>query len=150
MAAARKKPYLTPKGRQSAKILFGGNAGADGMEAHYRRRSTHVDESWARLSSDWVMNGMYSRNVLSQGTRELCAVAALTALGHQGELRDHIKMALRTNRPEEVREAIIQMAVYAGMPTALAGTRVLDAILQEPEFKKLKYRKGPSTPDYRR
>lgn len=150
MASPRKKPYLTPKGRQTAKALLGGDAGIAGLEGHYTRRSKHVDESWARLSADWVFNGMYSRNVLPHGTRELCAVAALTALGHQGELRDHIRGALRTNRPEEVREAILQMAVYAGMPPVLVGTQLLDAILQEPEFKRLKYRKGPSTPDYRR
>jgi len=133
----KRKPYLDPKGRRSANELFG-PGGADMMEGHYKRRSTHVDESWARLSSDWVLNGMYSRNVLSQGTRELCAVAALTALGHHDELVDHIKMALRVNRPELVREAILQMAVYSGMPTALAGARLFDRIMEEPEFKKLK------------
>jgi 4-carboxymuconolactone decarboxylase len=129
------KPYLTAKGRRTAKELFG-PGGAKQFQAHYARRSTHVDENWARLSADWVMNGMYSRSVLPSGVRELCAVAALTALAAHDELRDHIRMALRTNRAEQVREAILQMAVYAGMPAALAGARIFDKIIEEPEFKR--------------
>ena len=69
MTSDRKK-YLTPEGRRTAEQLLG-PAGADIMDTHYGRRSTHVDESWAQLSSDWVFNGMYSRNILSQGVREL-------------------------------------------------------------------------------
>jgi 4-carboxymuconolactone decarboxylase len=83
------------------------------------------------------MNSMYARNVLDSGTRELCAVAALTALGAHDELRLHIRMALRSNRKAaHVREAILQMAVYAGMPAALAGARIFDKVMEEPEFKK--------------
>jgi alkylhydroperoxidase/carboxymuconolactone decarboxylase family protein YurZ len=39
-------------------------------------------------------------------------------------------MALRCNRAEHVREAIIQMAVYAGMPAALDGYRLFDAVIK--------------------
>jgi 4-carboxymuconolactone decarboxylase len=130
------KPYLSPKGRKVADELVGPK-GADVMESLYRRRSTHVDESWARLSGDWVMNGMYARDVLDSGTRELCAVAALTAIGAHEELRLHIRMALRSNKKAaHVREAILQMAVYAGMPAALAGARIFDKVMEEPEFRK--------------
>jgi 4-carboxymuconolactone decarboxylase len=131
------KRYLTANGARTAKELFG-LGGAKRFEGHYARRATHVDESWARLSADWVMNGMYSRGVLSSGVRELCAVAALTALASEHELRDHIRMALRTNKAVHVREAILQMAVYAGMPAALAGARIFDAVLEEPEFRRIR------------
>ena len=133
------KPYLSSKGRNTAKELFG-PGGAKHFEGHYSQRSTHVDESWARLSADWVMNGMYSRDVLASGVRELCAVAALTALASHDELRDHIRMALRVNRAEQVREAILQMAVYAGMPAALSGARIFDKVMEEPEFRRRKLR----------
>ena len=130
------KSYLSVKGRRTAREIFE-PGGDQRMEKRYRDRARFYDESWARLSSDWVVNGMYSRNVLASGPRELCAVAALTALGHHEELRDHIRMALRTNKnAAQVREAIIQMAVYAGMPAALSGMRVYEDVLREPEFRR--------------
>ena len=50
----------------------------------------------------------------------------MTALGHcQPQLNVHINGALNVGcKPEEIREVIIQMAVYAGFPAALNGMLV--------------------------
>ena len=94
-----------------------------------------LDPTWAELFRTYVLDGMYTREVLDQRTRELCAVAALAVLDRPGPLADHIKGALRSGASTaEVREAILQTSVYGGFPTALAGTRVLRAVCDELEI----------------
>jgi 4-carboxymuconolactone decarboxylase len=90
-----------------------------------------VDEDWAKIISDFVINGMYSRGVLPTAVRELCAVAALTAIGRMDELKAHIRIALRSNPPEHVREAILQMSVYGGVPAAQSGMRLFEQVIAE-------------------
>ena len=124
---------LTEAGRQAAREMFG-EAGPDHMEASFAAREQQIDRSWAEISSGWVLNGMYARHVLPTSIRELCAVAALTALGHHEELRAHIGIALRSNPPEMVREAILQMAVYAGMPPMYEALRIYDSIVSAVDF----------------
>ena len=124
---------LTEAGRRAAREMFG-ESGPDHMEASFAAREQQVDRSWAEISSGWVLNGMYARHVLPTSTRELCAVAALTVLGHHEELRAHIGIALRSNRPELVREVILQMAVYAGMPPMYEALRVYESIVGAPGF----------------
>ena len=83
-----------------------------------------LDPSWAELFRTYVLDGMYTRDVLDQRTRELAAVAALTVLDRQGPLSDHIKGALRHGAtPAEVLEVILQASVYGGFPVTLAGIR---------------------------
>ena len=66
---------------------------------------------------------IYSRPGLDLRMRELITVAALTALGNApAQLASHVEGALNAGcSREEVREAIIQIAVYAGFPAALNG-----------------------------
>jgi len=64
-----------------------------------------------------------SRPTLDARIRELLTVAALTAMGNaRPQLKVHIEGALNAGcTREEVMEAIIQMAVYAGFPAAMNG-----------------------------
>jgi alkylhydroperoxidase/carboxymuconolactone decarboxylase family protein YurZ len=121
---------ITDAGRQTALEMFGPK-GPDICEANAQRWTQRVDESWSELITGFVVNGMYSRNVLGTGIRELCAVAALTVLGRAEELETHLRAALRTNPVEHVREVVIQMSVYGGFPVALSGMRLLEKILAE-------------------
>ncbi len=130
-------PYITERGGSTADELFG-EGGHAYMERNAETLAERVDESWARIHNDYVMNGMYSRGVLSTAVRELCAVAALTVLGHPEELEPHIRFALRSNPPEQVREVILQMSVYAGVPVMLNGMRSFDKVLAQV---------SPSTPE---
>lgn len=132
MADGTEAVRLTDAGRRAALEMFGPEGPAH-MEASFAQREKDVDRSWAEISSGWVLNGMYARDVLPTSVRELCAVAALTVLGRGEELKAHIRIALRSNPPEHVREAILQMAVYAGMPAMYDGLRLFDAICADTE-----------------
>lgn len=76
---------------------------------------------------DWIVDFAYgdvfSRPGVSLCTRELATVAALTALGNaQPQLKVHVEGALNVGcKPDEIVEIIMQMAVYAGFPSALNG-----------------------------
>lgn len=95
------------------------------------------DQHWATIYFDWVINGMYSRNVLPQNIRELCAVAALTVQRSDSELESHIHYALGLNPVESVKEVILQMGVYAGVPAAHNGLRILEKVLASRKAKGL-------------
>ena len=123
-------PFITDAGVRTGAELMG-EGGPNALEANAQRWVTRVDESWARILSNFVINGMYSRDVLPTSTRELCAVAALAVLGRSNELESHIRMALRTNPPDQVREVLIQMAVYGGVPVALEGMKIFEGVLGE-------------------
>ena len=76
---------------------------------------------------DWIVSFAYgevfSRPGLSLCTRELATISALTALGNaQAQLKVHVDGALNVGcKPQEIIEVILQMAVYAGFPSALNG-----------------------------
>jgi 4-carboxymuconolactone decarboxylase len=125
------EPIVTDRGRRAANEMFG--AGGDAhMEANAQRWVSRVDADWARIISGFVINGLYAREVLPTSTRELCAVAALTVLQRTEELTAHIRIALQSNSAEQVREVILQMAVYGGVPVALDGLRTFEAVTAAP------------------
>jgi len=72
---------------------------------------------------DFAYGDVFSRPGVALCTRELATISALTALGNaQPQLKVHIEGALNVGcNPEEIIEIIIQMAVYAGFPSALNG-----------------------------
>jgi alkylhydroperoxidase/carboxymuconolactone decarboxylase family protein YurZ len=120
--------YLTERGRRAAHEMFG-DGGDEFMEHHNRRWAERVDGDWARIMNEYLMEGLYSRDVLPTSTRELCAVAALTVLGRTEELEAHLRIALRSNPPEQVREVLLQMSVYGGMPVALQALKLYEGVV---------------------
>jgi len=90
------------------------------------------DPELARKLSEFFVGGMYRREVLSQRERELCAVAALTVLRCQDELRLHIHAARNSGASkEEIAEVIFQMVTYGGAPSLVQGLRTAKAALLE-------------------
>ncbi len=113
-------------------------AGEDGVacfeEAH-EFVATEVDADLAQIFTDFTMNGMYGREAIPVGIRQLCAVAALTVLQRDDQLAAHIRVALRHNPPEIVREVIVQMAMYGGFPIVFSVMKVLRGVLAEDELR---------------
>ncbi|MFB9137625.1 carboxymuconolactone decarboxylase family protein [Vibrio olivae] len=95
-----------------------------------------------KYTIEFPFGDIYSRPGLDLKSRELATVAALTALGHcQPQLKVHLHAALNVEcEVEELKEVILQMAVYAGFPCALnamfALKEVLDTPLQEEQAAK--------------
>ncbi|MFT5700996.1 MAG: 4-carboxymuconolactone decarboxylase [Desulforhopalus sp.] len=87
----------------------------------------------AKYTIEFPFGDIYQRSGLDLKSRELCTVAALTALGNcQPQLNVHINGALNVGcTAEEIVEVIIQMAVYAGFPAALNGMFVAKEVFSE-------------------
>jgi 4-carboxymuconolactone decarboxylase len=80
---------------------------------------------------EFAYGDIYTRPGLLAKQRELCIVAALTALGNrEDQLRDHIQAALNIGcTREELVETILMMAVYAGFPVAIKGMQIAREML---------------------
>lgn len=90
------------------------------------------DKGLALDLSLFITGQMYAREKLPHPTRQLVAVAALTALERTDELRLHIWGALNVGcEPKEVAEAIFQVGVYAGIPVVNQALSVLKEVLSE-------------------
>jgi alkylhydroperoxidase/carboxymuconolactone decarboxylase family protein YurZ len=73
---------------------------------------------------------LWSRPGLTHRERMLCAIAAFTAMGLEGQLRKFSQSALNVGlQREEVVEAVIQTAPYGGFPRALNGLAILSEVL---------------------
>jgi 4-carboxymuconolactone decarboxylase len=78
-----------------------------------------------RLSDEVVFGRVYTRPGLDLKTRSMLTVAALTVLGRDDYLRRHLQGALHVGvAPVEIKEILMQMAFYGGMPVALKALRI--------------------------
>lgn len=93
----------------------------------------------ARYVIEFPFGDVYTRPGLDLKSREIAAVAALTALGTATpQLKVHINGALNVGvSREEVVEIIIQMAVYAGFPAAINGMSAAKEVFKERDEKGL-------------
>lgn len=118
---------LRERTRRTAAKLFGTLKGGTGFETWKR-----FDKALARELSTFFTGKLYSREVLSQKERELCAVAALTVLHRPREVRAHIHAALNVGATRrEVAEVIFQQVTYGGMPVVVDALEVYAEVLAE-------------------
>lgn len=90
--------------------------------AHVERaeaNKTDFDADFQRFITEYAWGDLWQREGLERRTRHLITIALLAALGHEQELAMHIRATANTGvTPGEVREALHQVAVYAGLPAA--------------------------------
>lgn len=82
-----------------------------------------------------LFDEVWERPDLSKRDRSLVTVAALTALGKLDQLQFHLAFARRNGVTDaELKEALLQLAFYAGWPNSMGATSVLKNIIEnEPE-----------------
>src|SRR2546422_7356077 len=118
---------LREKTKKTAKMLFYTLKGGTGFEDWKK-----FDKDLARELSMFFAGKLYSRGVISQTQRELCAVAALTVLNRSDELRAHIHAALNVGAARrEVSEVIMQQVTYGGMPVVVEALKIYAEVLKE-------------------
>jgi 4-carboxymuconolactone decarboxylase len=92
-----------------------------------------IAPDFARYLIEFPFGDLYARPGLDMKSRQLATVAALTALGTAApQLRVHLHGALNLGwSQQELVEAIMQMAAYAGFPAALNGLLVAKQVFAE-------------------
>jgi 4-carboxymuconolactone decarboxylase len=102
----------------------------------------HVDRSLAaatefsmplqNLVTEYCWGAVWTRDELDGRTRSLLNLAMLTALNRMHEFAVHVRGAVTNGcTREEIREALLQTAVYCGAPAALESFRVAERVLAE-------------------
>lgn len=86
--------------------------------------------------TDYAWHGVWGRPGLDWKTRRIIVLAVTSALGRWDEFEIHLRGALtpgnaHTLSPDEVREALIQIAIYAGVPAANTGFARALGIMKE-------------------
>jgi 4-carboxymuconolactone decarboxylase len=91
-------------------------------DAHVDRaqaRQTSLDADFQRLITEMAWGTLWARPDLDRRTRSLITIAILAALGRADELALHIRATANTGAtPGEIAEALLHVAIYAGVPAA--------------------------------
>ncbi|HVX71650.1 MAG: 4-carboxymuconolactone decarboxylase [Devosia sp.] len=94
--------------------------------------TTEFDEPFQALITEAAWGHLWSRNEWSKRERSIVTIALLAALGHTDELAMHIRATARTGATEaDVREALLHVAIYAGVPTANTAFRVAKQVFAD-------------------
>ncbi len=104
-------------------------------ESHVERAidaATDFDLEFQQFITRYAWGSIWTRPGLEPRTRSLLTIAMLATLGREDELRAHIRATANTGAtPAEVKEALLQVAVYAGVPAANAAFRIAKATFDE-------------------
>jgi 4-carboxymuconolactone decarboxylase len=95
--------------------------------------ATDFDEDFQRWITETAWGGVWARPGLDLKTRSLLTIAILGALNHD-ELELHLRAARNTGvTPAEVSEALLHVAVYAGVPAANRAFKLAKAVYEGDE-----------------
>lgn len=82
--------------------------------------------------NEHAWGGVWTREGLDRKTRSLITLATLTALKCPQELKGHVRGALNNGcSVEEIREALLHCAVYAGVPAAIDAFRAAQEVIEQ-------------------
>ena len=106
--------------------------------------SAHVDASLAKrnpfnqdfqdLITRYAWGETWARPGLSRKTRSLLTLAMLVALNRGEELQLHLRAAINNGvTQDEIKETLLQCAIYCGVPAANSAFRLAETVLAEAE-----------------
>lgn len=105
---------LREQGRATRRKVLG-NAHVERSES----RKTPFDEPFIHLITDAAWGHVWSRETISLRERSMLTIALLAGLGNDHELALHIRATANTGASEaDVMEALLHVAIYAGVPRA--------------------------------
>lgn len=100
-------------------------------------RATELDADFQRFVTEVAWGAVWDRPDLDRRTRSLITVAILAALGRHDELALHLRATRNTGaQPHEIREALLHVAAYAGIPAAMSAFAIAREALAGPQDEK--------------
>jgi 4-carboxymuconolactone decarboxylase len=89
-----------------------------------KRHADAFGEPLQKLITEYCWGEVWSREALDKRTRSLVNLAMLTALNRPHELKLHLRGAVNNGcTTEEIREVLLQTAIYCGVPAAVDAFR---------------------------
>jgi 4-carboxymuconolactone decarboxylase len=105
-----------------------GDAHVDRAEA----RSTDFDRPFQQLITETAWGSVWARPGWSKRERSIVTLALLAALGHDEELAMHIRATANTGATrDDIREALLHVAIYAGVPAANRAIRIAKDVFSQ-------------------
>ena len=121
MGDIRKKGMVTRR-----EVL--GNAHVDKAE----QNKTSFDEPFQSMITESAWGHVWSGDAYTKRERSIVTIALLAGLGHHEELEMHIRATANTGAtPGYIREALMHVAIYAGVPSANHAIKIAKRVLQE-------------------
>lgn len=113
--------------KQRRKVL--GDAWVDKSAAG--RNSFNAD--FLDLISRYAWGEIWTRPHFDERTRRVLVIGTMMALGHWDEFRMHVRAALNEGgfTPDDIKEILLQQAIYCGVPAANHAIKEAAAIIQE-------------------
>lgn len=118
---------LFRRGMQTRRAVLG-DAHVDAAEA----AKTPLDADFQRFITESAWGAVWSRGRLTLRERSMLTIALLAALGHRDELAMHLRATRNTGATiDDVREVLLHVAVYAGVPAANVAHSVARTVFGE-------------------
>ena len=90
------------------------------------------NEEFQDLITRYAWGEIWTRPGLPAKTRSLLTLGMMVALNRPDELRMHLRAALNTGvTPEEIREVLLQSAIYCGVPAANSAFHIAQEVMEE-------------------
>lgn len=97
-------------------------------------RKSDLDREFQAFITETAWGSVWARPGIARRERSMITIALLAALGHKEELAMHIRATRNTGATrEDVKAALMHVAIYAGVPAANAAFDVARKVYEEDE-----------------
>ena len=94
--------------------------------------SDEFSQPFVEMLNTYCWNDIWNRPGLDRKTRSMLNLAMLSALGKEHELKLHLNGALNNGlTKEQIREVLLQVAIYCGVPAAVVAFRCAREVFKE-------------------
>ncbi len=104
-------------------------------EAYVNNALKNVDDfnrPFQEMLNEYCWGTVWGREELPRKTRSMLNIAMIAILNRQHEFRAHLKGALTNGvTRDEIREILMQVAIYGGMPAAVDSFRIAREVFAE-------------------
>ncbi|WP_441233625.1 carboxymuconolactone decarboxylase family protein [Bradyrhizobium sp. 930_D9_N1_4] len=108
-------------------------------EAYVNNALKNVDDfnrPFQEMLNEYCWGTVWGREELPRKTRSMLNIAMIAILNRQHEFRAHLKGALTNGvSRDEIREILMQVAIYGGMPAAVDSFRIAREVFAEIDAK---------------
>ncbi len=119
------------KGRQIRAAVLG-----EEYVANAERSADEFSKPLQDLLTEYCWGAVWGRDELPLKTRSMLNLAMISVLNRPHELKTHVRGALTNGvTREEIREVLLQVAIYAGAPAAVDGFRIAREVFAELEAR---------------
>lgn len=120
------------QGRETRKMVLG-----DAHVSKAEEKTTAFDAPFQELITEGAWGYVWSRDQWSKRERSIVTIALLAALGHYEECAMHVRATANTGASrDDICEAMLHVAIYAGVPSANSAIKVIKEVFQKMDDEK--------------